>query len=456
MERLKSAVADAGAPGADGGSTLPPGHPPVEPEESDGLPQGHPPVNDIGEDGPDPHGAPPPRTRGEGLGEAPTDSIQEDRELPPGTIVVSVKDVGEKPVPRAPLKLSILHSSVAKGDSREERTAQVDEQGTYRFDNMPIGSGTQYRAITTRGPAAYAVGPFVLTDTAGKRVVLHSYEVATDIGEVLVGMQGMVYVSLREDSLSVEHLFNVFNLGPVAWVPNITIELPEGWKAFNKPDSAEEGVRFEEVKDQGAALRGTIGPGRHDTNFRYQVPLSGSDRQTLRIELPPRVAQARVIAEASKSMGLEVTGFPSAQQTKGRDGKRLLVTDRQVSRDESGVKVLEITITGLPTPGPGRWIALGLAVTAFLGAGAYVLQRRESHELADDAREDLVEAREALLREIVELERAHRRGDVGPKTYARIRHALMDSLARIVTMLEGDQTPAAGALPKRPASATPR
>ena len=40
----------------------------------------------------------------------------------------------------------------------------------------------------------------------GKRVVLHSYEVARNIEDVLVAMQSVSYVSLREDAISVEHL----------------------------------------------------------------------------------------------------------------------------------------------------------------------------------------------------------------------------------------------------------
>jgi hypothetical protein len=108
----------------------------------------------------------------------------------------------------------------------------------------------------------------------------------------------------------------------------------------------------------------------------------------------------------------------------------------------------------LPTPGPGRWVAAVLAALALVGAAAYLVQSRGSTELPDDAREDLLDAREALLREIVELERARRRGDIGPKTYERIRGALLDSLARIVSMLEGDRDKGRPKLsPSAPASA---
>jgi hypothetical protein len=408
------------------------------------MPEGHPPLDASDR----PRRAAPPQGHGESLAEPPEDTVEDDSTLPRGSLVVTVKDLEDRPVPRAPLKISVLHQSVARGDSREELERTTDESGTASFEGLTFGSATSYRVITTRGPAIYSVGPFALSDQRGKRVVLHSYEVATGIDEVLVGMQAAVYVSLREDSLSVEHLFSVFNLGRVAWVPNITITLPEGFKAFNKAEAAEGDVQFTEVKGRGAALKGTVTPGRHDATFRYQVPLENREEQTIQIELPPRVAQARVMTEASRSMGLKVAGFPAAEKSQNRDGKKILITGRQVSREEGGLKRLEITVTGLPTPGPGRWIAVVLTATALLGAFAYVYQRRDTREMDDDTREDLVEAREALLAEIIELERAQRRGEIGPRTYGRIRRALLDSLARIVAMLDTKPAAAAATPPK--------
>lgn len=390
------------------------------------------------------------------LSEPPSDTVEEDATLPSGSLVITVKDVQERPIPGAPVKLKILTSSVARGDAREEKSVTVDASGTARFDGLAVGSATTYTVVTTRGPAGFTVGPFALGAERGKRVGIHAYEVSTSIDEVLVGMQAAVYVSLREDALSVEHLFSVFNLGPVAWAPNVTFSLPNGFKAFTKQEASEEAMQFFEVKDRGAALRGTVGPGRQDATFRYQVPLEGKETQTIEIELPPRVAQTRVMSEASRSMGLSVAGFPPAEKSQNRDGKRILITGRQVAREDGGLRKLVITVTGLPTPGPGRWIAAGLTAAAILGAVAYVYQRRKDRELDDDAREDLVEAREALIGEIVALERARRRGDVGPRTYERVRRALLDSLARIVAMLDEKpkvEGPPLTATSKRPPTA---
>jgi hypothetical protein len=430
-----SAAAAAGsaaatsAPAGQGG--LPAGHPPV----NDGLPAGHPAVDDDDHDAapqPNPHGGSP--ARDPRIFQAPPDNSEEDGTLPVGSIVATIRDAQDQPLPRAPLTLEILRNTVAKGESSDRRDVVTDSSGSARFDGLTTGSGVTYRIITKRGQATYSLPAFALNDRAGRRAVLHAYETSSEIEEISVGMQEVAYISLKEDSIQVEQLISVFNLGAISWIADTTFSLPPGFKAFNKQETMSDS-RIDEVKGTGAALRGTFPPGRRDISFRYQVPLEDKARQTLRIELPPHVAQARVLAESSKSMGLEVTGFPTPQQTR-RDGKRLLVTERQMTRNDRGLSTIEVTLTGLPTTGPGRWIAVVLALAA-LGVGVgYTLQKYGDPSMDPEARGDLIEAREALLSEIVALERAHKSGEVGPQTYARLRAALLDSLARIVSMLD--------------------
>lgn len=427
------APADAGADAAGKAGPLPAGHPDV----GDELPAGHPPLDSEEEDAApeaSPHGG----GSGGGMFRALPDTAQDDPSLPVGTIVISIRDAENRPIPKAPIALGILQQSVAKGDTRDRRTLEADETGAARIDGLGIGAGTSYRVSTSRGPATYASIPFSLGDKAGKRVVLHAYEAVTTIEGAKVGMQAFVFVTLREDSISVEHMFNVVNVGNTSWVPDkngARVGLPEGFRAFTKPDGMED-VRFDEDKSGGAHLAGTIAPGVHETTFRYQVPLAGKEKQSMRIDLPPHVAEVRVFAEASKSMSLLVAGFPEAQRTQGRDGRKVLVTARQATQAERGINSIEITLAGLPTPGWGRWVAVALAAFAVAAAGTYMARQQADGGVPDEAREDLLEAREALLGEFVALEKARQSGDIGPKTYARLKTALLDALARIEMRLE--------------------
>ncbi|WP_218920222.1 hypothetical protein [Chondromyces crocatus] len=234
-----------------------------------------------------------------------------------------------------------------------------------------------------------------------------------------------------------EQSITLGNLDSTAWLADFTIKLPPGFKALNKEEPTSD-LRLDEIHQVGIALRGTVAPGRHDLSFRYNVPLDKNERQALVIETPPRLAQARVIAEASKNMGLEVTGFPAAQRTQLQNGMKVLFTEQRAQRQSGGLKALTIALTGLPTPPFGRWIAIGLAAVAVLGALGVFLRKEDGPAALDPrTRQDLLDARDALLNEFVELERARNREDIGPKAYSRVRSALLEALTRIVSMAEG-------------------
>lgn len=418
------------------GSALPPGHPQVGGDEEEDLPAGHPQMGNnphsAAHEGNGPHGG------REGFFEPPPDGALDDPSLPPGTVLISIRDAEDKPIPKAQVVLGILESSVAKGDSRKRRTVEMDGEGMARIDDLAVGGGISYRVSTMRDGGSFASEPFGLTAKSGKRVVLHAYESTADVEEALVGMQAFVFIGLREDSLNVEHMFNIFNIGKTAWVPDTNgakMILPDKHKAFNASDSMAD-IKFVEGTGHEASLVGTIGPGQNEANFRYHVPLEGSERQTIRITLPPRVGEVRVFSESGKTLGLDVAGFPTAQKQRGRDGRRLWITARQATQGEHGIRTLDITITGLPTPGTGRWIAVVAALAALGLAAMVVLRGDKDAETQDDIRNDLIEARDALLGEFVTLEKAHRKGDIGPKTYQRLRNALLDALARIEARLD--------------------
>ncbi len=172
---------------------------------------------------------------------------------------------------------------------------------------------------------------FGLSERAGKRVTVHSYEVSSDLEDLRVYMKGEVDIGLREDSIVVEEPLGVLNLGQVAWAANAPIELPKGFKAFNKEDTGDD-TRVEEVPGSGAAIRGTYPPGQRALHFRYQVPLDDEASQTLHIRMPRQMVQARVVVEASRSMSLSVSGFPKAERVDGQNGKHYLLTEQQISQ----------------------------------------------------------------------------------------------------------------------------
>jgi hypothetical protein len=381
---------------------LPPGHP--------SMPAGH---------GDPDKGAPP------GVFEPPPDTESEDSALPKGGILVELRDAENNILPRVEITLGILHQSVAKGESREHKIGTSDAQGRVRFDALETGSGIAYRVTVVRDGATFAALPFQLPEARGMHVVLHVYPVTRDIQGALIVLQGIVFVEVKDDRIQVEQVYTVFNIGKVTWVADdVVIKLPPTFTALSSQQSmSDQGV--DSVDKVGGRLHGTFSPGRHELHFQWQLPYEGEKEVDFDVGLAPHVAVLQAMAGASTGVRFSVVGFPDAQAKTDARGQRVLVTEKQARRDEPWSSI-QVKLEGLPTPGPGRYIASGLAfvlvsaglVFAFGGAG------KPSRGSLDKGH------RVQLLAELLDLENARKAGDVGPTTYERARRDLIDGIAR--------------------------
>jgi hypothetical protein len=360
-----------------------------------------------------------------GMFEPPADTTDEDGTLAVGTIHVEIKDSENRAVSHSGITLGILHQSVAKGESREHRTAESDDQGAAVFDHLETGSGIAYRVTVPKDGATFAAAPFQLPQGKGMRVLLHVYPVAHDVQKALVVMQAIVYAELKDDRVQIQEAISVYNFGKVAWVPNdLVIKLPETFTALTgQQGMSDQGI--DSVEKQGARLHGTFSPGRHDVEFRWQVPYDGEKEVDLDVGMPPHVAVMRAMAVASQDMKLVVEGLPEAVRQTDQQGQHLLVTEKQLRREDAPLDSVHISLQNLPTAGPGRIVATFLAGLGVAFGLAFALSsgqtRRPPVRKIDRAR---------LLAELEELEAAKRTGDVGPKTYERARREIIDAIAR--------------------------
>lgn len=371
------------------------------------------------------HGAQPP-------GPDPSqDAVENSALVPANTITAIIVDDQNQPLRHTRVRLGVMFQKISEGESRSEKFADTDENGKATFSGLTHGSDHAYRVTVQSGPANYQSSPFNLVTDMGVRVVLHVFPASSDIEQVQFGMRGYLYVETRDDVFQCEVLFRVFNVGQVTWVPkDIVVPLPSGFKAFKAQEGMTD-VGFEQVDGVGARLKGTFPPGQSEASFRFQIPKSRQESLTFHMGLPPHVAEMRVIAEASSNMNLEVPGFQPPVPTANQNGQRVLVSVRQLTRRDEEMKDFTATLSGIPTPGPGRWfavmVALGIAISGVLAAnGAF-----------DDAggvagvTQDKKRARELLLRELLALENARREERIGPKAYEQTRGALIDAIARL-------------------------
>ena len=222
-----------------------------------------------------------------------------DDKLPPGTIAVMILDGNHRPLPNTPITLSVLFSSVTKGESRERVEATTDERGTHTFKNQKYGSGISYRVNVDNGPAKFSTQPFGLTDQAGVRVLQHRYDAVTNIADSRVLHELHVILDIKQDNVAVNHLMVLVNLGPDAYVANdVRIPFPEGYEAFSAQENPS-GIEMIE-EDNAMVLKGTIPPGDTQLTYRYQLPLDGGDELQVSLPTPPRMAVGRVGAQSQR------------------------------------------------------------------------------------------------------------------------------------------------------------
>lgn len=393
-----------------------------EEENEDAMPEGHPAVE---ESNPHAHAG-----KGNGMAgvfDPPPDSEKEDPTLPPGAIAVEIRDADDHPVAGDTVTLGVLINSVAKGDSRKHFLGTTDAAGKVVFAGQDTASNIAYRVSSGYQGGAFAATPFQLGQAKSMHVILHVYPVVRDLTNALIVCEAAVAAELRDDRIQIEEALTIYNLGRTAWQPeDVRMALPEGYTAFN----AQASMSDQGVDEAGGAgkLRGTFPPGRHAVQFRWQLPWSGDKDVDFEVGLPPHVAIARVMMPATSNVKLSATDFPPPEVRHDEQGQSFLVSERRLKPDDPKLTSLAIGIHDLPTPGPGRTIA---SLIAACGVMVGVVFAAAGGTAGRSPRKgDKKRAREALLAELAELEKALAAGDVGPKTYERARRELIESIAR--------------------------
>lgn len=403
------------------------------PSASAQMPPGHPPAQ--------------PRPRDDTY-RPPGDKVLVDETTAVGTIDVEIRDADDRPIPNYPFKLHIKFSSVTKGDSVRQIDAITNAEGSFRFENRDAGTGIAYSVIAEKDGAVFRSQLFGLKQKGGIAVQLHVFETTSDLLRLPFVMEATVLMEIQQGHVAINHRIRTLNLSRKAFVPNgIAVELPEGWSAFNDQEQmgGDPAVAKMVERDGQMVLTGTFRPGTEDITFRYQVDLTdGDDSMHLVLPLPPRTVSKQVILGAGPGMNMVIAGFPKAEVGRWNDGKRVLhSTMRPNMRMGMGALLqdmspqsIDVTITGIPTRGNERWWGAGLALIAGLAGIGYLFSRDRTHKgIGPERRRDLMEARDRLLGEMVVLEKAHARGDVGPRSYERLRKALLDAIGRIVAEL---------------------
>ncbi|HEY2368150.1 MAG TPA: hypothetical protein VGH87_17245 [Polyangiaceae bacterium] len=362
----------------------------------------------------------------------PPDTSDEDPKLAPGTIVVELRDALNNVLPNTTVLLGIIHQSVAKGDSREHLQQNTAGDGTTTFAQLESSAGTAFRVSVKSEDASFAARPFTMPHDHGMHVVLHVYPVIHELPQTLqIGSRAIVYVEVKEDRIQVQERVDLFNGTPAAFVPHdLILRLPENFTALNAQQQMSD-IGVDAVPHEGARVHGTFVPGENTVVFSWQLPYSSEPSLDMEIGLPPAARQVVVRAAAAPGMRLEVPTFREAAAQVSEEGQRELVTGRQLNDTEAPLRKFTIKLSDLPTPGPTRLVGTALAAAGIV-AGIWVTTQSRFLARKRNTKAGVKRDRERILQEVEDLERAHVRGDIGPKTYERARRELVDELAAVL------------------------
>lgn len=346
--------------------------------------------------------------------------------VPAGTIQIMVLDARDRAVPGAPIRVGVMRQD----GSRESLTGETDERGRLVMEDLPTGSAQAYRINHFHEGANVASTPFRLEPDQGHMVVLRQLPTTRSTDRLLQRL-GQTMLEYRNERIHVTQQAQIDNLGQETIVfgdEGMHVDLPRGFTAFQTQESMTDQRLIPD--DEGFAIKGSLPPGRITLMWAYDLPLEAGQDVHVRVPIPFTTWRYRVITEAAEGMALEVRGFDEAEVREG-PGARFLHTQIERTRESPELREVDITVRGIPGPGPWRFLAVGGAlVLLFLG---FLLVSR-----GGDRRGALARARRereaALLDEAAELQTLRERNEIGPKFHAERFEAIVAELASLLQL----------------------
>lgn len=370
-----------------------------------------------------PHGAAP---HGGGSGEPPPIALaQPSPNVPPGTIMARLVDAAGRPVAGATVRIGVMLA----GGSRDAHVAESDSEGRAVFADLPTGAGQAYRVTHAYQGANYGCMPFRLEPDQGHEVILRRLE-TTEEQRFVLQVVGQTLFEYRDERVHISQQAQLANLGDETYIfpdGGIEVRLPEGFSAFQSQRVMTD-QRLTETEN-GFLLQGSLAPGRVTLVWAYDIPLDGSEF-ALSQPMPFRTYRYRVLSEASDGMSLSVDGFPPAEAVESQ-GRRVLLTEILRRPTDAAFERLSATVSGIPSPGPWRWVALIVALAFVVLGLVFAFRGGDLHGAMAEGR---ARRREELLEDIQDLERQFEDEEIGPQYRARRREEIVTELASLLRL----------------------
>ena len=311
--------------------------------------------------------------------------------------------------------------------TRTSRSGRTGQDGVALFTGLATGEKQAYRVNVPYQGAKYSSTPFRLSPRGGYQVEIQRLPVTRD-PRMLVLYVGATSVELKDDRIHVVQQSRIMDVGNQTYVfadPGALVKLPQGFMAVQLQESMTDQHIAE--SPEGLRIKGSVPPGEVTLPWGFDIPLHGSEAQ-FAIDIPWPTFAYRVIADAPAGLTLAVEGMPEPIEH-GDAGRKYLVTEMQRKIGDEPFQRLDITLRGIPGPGPGRWIA---ALLALFTVGIGIVLALRSPAAAAPTRGDFDARRAELLDRARVIEERYTAGEIGPEFHEEQLRILTDELAALL------------------------
>lgn len=323
---------------------------------------------------------------------------------------------------------------------------QSEQDGSFRFEEVPLNPGEFYAGIVTYKGATYYSEPVPYNGITSPNIEIPIYETTNDLSQVQVDEMHVLF-NFAQDGIEVSEIYLLSNLGDRTITGTLTLTdgqpatlefpLPAGADyVFFKPDSAD---RFVKLPD-GFADKAPLIPGKNTSQIMVSYLAPYRDEMTYSYTAPIAIgnidyllpAEEGVILSGQDLQGPELTTLQDNSMYQVYTYKGLSV-GQTVKLDFLGKPNIE-SITGASTshtkPGslPLNWafgIGAGVFGVVMIGVGVWQWRRtrQDDTEVDADNHSDISGLNEIVVK-IAQLDEAYDSGKINETDYRLQREAL--------------------------------
>ena len=346
----------------------------------------------------------------------------------------------------APVAGQSVTLQMAQGDNARDLTnVTTDVHGMFSFSGLNTDKTINYALYTLYQGAQYYTDLIDLSTKSGQQINLTIYDATTSIANIAI-VQANVLIDkadAQNSLITISENFFFENLGTTTYVGSLQANgsKPNALR-FSLPGNARnlslrsgfDGYQVIQV-DPGFATDAAVPPGMSQFAFSFQVPYATSSYDFSYTIVYPTVNLSLLVPLNihASSAAMDSQGPVNAnQRTFQQFNAKKLLADSQIHVQLDGLPVSQHAVNPQPLNQSTLWIILALLLMLAIVSVTWFIYRLSRHQAtarqkqtlqtsSNDAHPSQRDQREALLQELLNLDKAYEAGRIKKAEYEERR-----------------------------------